>query len=101
MFIQTLNFNRFFNVLRGLSHFRYLLLTLMIFASLFAGLWFLPQVAAQSESTMSFGYGNGLQFVDPDGQNSIPFWSEREYESINFSLFPLSDPDFLTRYKTY
>jgi len=50
---------------------------------------------------MSFGTGNGLQFIDPDGENSVPFWVREEYEAINFTLFPLPDTEFLNQYGAY
>jgi len=100
--IQISNFDRRFYLSNKFPHIRRLLLPLTICAILLlTGLWFLPQVAAQGESTISFGYGQGLQFVDPDGKNSVPFWAKEEYEAINFTLYPLSETEFLNQYAAY
>ena len=113
MFTRSLNFDRSVHSFKHPSHFIILLLTIMLFASLLAALGTLPKATAQRHygQTMSFGqsdYSQQLQFVDPNGKNSIPFWAaglssdpNQEGIDVNFALYPMSDPDFLSRYQDY
>jgi len=72
----------------------------LILACFIAGIGFLSNVSAQYDATMSFGVSgdsSSIQFVDPDGENSVPFWTRTEYPAIDFTLYPLSETEFLNQ----
>jgi hypothetical protein len=55
---------------------------------------------AQSDE-LSFGYDRGIQFVDPDGRNEAPFWINGIEATVDFTLYSLTDGEFISRYRTY
>lgn len=61
------------------------------------GLWNVPFSAAQS-SGISFGYGSGVQVVDPDGLNRAPIWVTQPGTTVDFALHPLAPAEFIQRF---
>ncbi|MEZ4861874.1 MAG: MG2 domain-containing protein [Caldilineaceae bacterium] len=65
------------------------------------GAWSALPTRAQWQR-MNFGYGRGLQIVDPAGHNQIPFWFyDGAGQTVKFTLYRLTTPDFLSRYAVY
>lgn len=54
--------------------------------------------AAAQTNAISFGYGRGIQMIDPDGLNRAPIWVNTPNVTVNYSLFPLAPADFTERY---
>ena len=61
------------------------------------GLWNVPFSTAQS-SGISFGYGSGVQVVDPDGLNHAPIWVTQPGITVDFALHPLTPAEFIQRF---
>ncbi|MEM7536185.1 MAG: MG2 domain-containing protein [Chloroflexota bacterium] len=59
-----------------------------------------PEQMPDQNQPMSFGYDRGIQFIDPDGLNYVPFWSVNG-GTVDFTLYELPVGQFLNNYQIY
>jgi len=74
----------------------FLLTSFVVLLSLALGLFQSYSASAQNER-LSFGEGQGIQMIDPDGLNTIPFWHYNN-RAVDFSLYTLPTDHFLSNY---
>jgi len=82
--------------LRRKPGFRFLLTSFLTLTILGINLFHLYSASAQSDP-ISFGNGRGIQMIDPDGLNTVPFWNFRG-GAVEFTLYDLPTARFLTNY---
>jgi alpha-2-macroglobulin len=49
----------------------------------------------------NFGWGRGVQMVDPAGRNRMPIWPGQGTVTVDFALLPLAPMDFVKRMANY
>ena len=81
------------------KHFFFRTSLIVLFLLTVMALAFFPSLA--QSNLLSFGQGAGIQMVDPDGLNQIPFWADTGDTTVDFTLYQLLAPAFAQRYGTY